>query len=163
MAKPIQIDFAVRDHEAELRERLAAAPTEHAAAILEFLDLLEVLHKRNVLSTIRGAVGAGDELVGHLAKAAAQPESVRAMRNMLALAKILGSIDPELIEAVQRSIPPQVKDRIARRQTPAPSIWKIVRTFWSPPVRGVLMAFGLMLGGIGYYLNKETASTADRA
>ena len=163
MAKPIQIDFPVRDHEAELRERLAAAPTEHAAAILEFLDLLEVLHKRNVLSTIRGAVGAGDELVGHLAKAAAQPESIRAIRNMLAMVKILGSIDPEVIEAVQRSIPPQFKDRNARRQTPAPSIWKMIRTFWSPPVQRVLFAWGLMLAGIGYYMNKETPSTADEA
>ncbi|MGC2297229.1 MAG: hypothetical protein WA476_00395 [Acidobacteriaceae bacterium] len=163
MAKPIQIDFPVRDHQAELKERLADAPAEHAAAILELLDLLEVLHERNALSTIRGAIGAGDDLVGHLAKAAAQPESIRAMRNMLAMAKILGSIDPEVIEAVQRSIPPQVTDRTARRQTPAPSFWKIVRTFWSPPARRVLMALGLMLGGIGYCLNKETPSTADKA
>jgi uncharacterized protein YjgD (DUF1641 family) len=163
MARPIQIDFPVRDHRAELQQRLADAPTEHAAAILEFLDLLDVLHKRNVLSTIRGAVGAGDDLIGHISKAAAQPESIRALRNLLALSKILGSIDPELIESVQRSIPPQFKDRYARRQTPAPGFFQIARTFWSVPVRRALMAVGLVLAGIGYYMSKDTPSTADKA
>ncbi len=163
MAKPVQIDFPVRDHKAELQQRLAEAPTEHAAAILELLDLLDVLHQRNVLTTLRGAVGAGGELVGYVAHAAAQPESIRAMRNLLAMAKIIGQIDPELIDAVQRSIPPQFKDRNARRETPAPSFWKMLRTFWSPPVQRVLFAWGLMLSGIGHYLNKEAPSTADRA
>ena len=163
MAKPIQVDFPVRDRGAELQQRLAEAPTEHAAAILEMLDLLDVLHEQNVLSTVRGAVGAGGELVGYVARAAAQPESIRAMRNMLALAKIVGQIDPELIEAVQRSIPPQFKDRNARRQTPAPSFWRMARTFWSPPVRRVLFAWGLMLAGVGHSMNKEAPSTADEA
>jgi hypothetical protein len=54
MAKPIQVDFPVRDHKAELQMRLAEAPTEHAAAILELLDLLDTLHQRNVLTTLRG-------------------------------------------------------------------------------------------------------------
>ncbi len=48
MAKAIQVDFPVRDHKAELQMRLAEAPTEHAAAILELLELLDVLHERNV-------------------------------------------------------------------------------------------------------------------
>ena len=163
MAKAIQIDFPVRDHEAELQQRLAAAPTEHAAAILDFLELLDVLHKRNVLSTIRGVVGAGDDLVGHISKAAAQPESIRAMRNMLTAFKIMGSIDPEVFEAVSKSIPAQFKDHNLRRDTPRPSIWKIIRTFWSPPVQRLLFAWGLMLAGIGHYMNKETPSTADEA
>ncbi len=163
MAKAIQVDFPVRDHKAELQMRLAEAPTEHAAAILELLELLDVLHERNVLSTIRGAVGASDDLIGHISKAAAQPESIRALRNLLAAFKIVGQIDPEIIEAVGRSIPPEFKDRNVRRGTPKPSLWKIVRTFWSPPVQRLLFAWGLMLAGIGHYMNKEAPSTADEA
>ncbi|HEX4312197.1 MAG TPA: DUF1641 domain-containing protein [Acidobacteriaceae bacterium] len=162
MAKPIQIDIPVRDHQKEIQQRLAEAPTEHAAALLEFLELLEVLHDRKVLSALRGAVGASDEIVSQIAKAAAQPESIRGLRNMLALAKIFGEIDPELIDAVQRSIPPQLRDRNLRRQTPAPSIFQIARTVWSPPARRALMAFGLVLAGVGYYMNKERPSTADK-
>ncbi|MGA7522483.1 MAG: hypothetical protein WBW84_08365 [Acidobacteriaceae bacterium] len=163
MAKPIQLDFPPRNHQAELQQRLAEAPAEHAAAILEFYELLEVLHEQKVLATLRGAVAAGDDLVSHLAQAAAQPETIRAMRNFIALTKIFGQIDPELFEAMQRSIPPQFKDRNLRRQTPPPSLWAIARTLWSPPVRRALFAGGLMLAGIGYYMNKERPSTADQA
>jgi uncharacterized protein YjgD (DUF1641 family) len=163
MAKPIQLDFPARNHQAELQQRLDSAPTEHAAALLEFYELIEVLHQQKVLSTLRGAVAASDDLVGQLAKAAAEPETIRAFRNFISLTKIFGQIDPELFEAVQRSIPPQLKDRDLRRRTPPPSLWAIARTLWSPPVRRVLFAGGLMLAGIGYYMNKDRPSTADQA
>jgi uncharacterized protein YjgD (DUF1641 family) len=162
MAKPIQLDFPPRNHQAELQQRLANAPTEHAAAILEFYELLEVLHEQKVLAGLRGAVAAGDDLVGQVAKAAAQPEAIRALRNLISLSKILGQIDPELIESVARSIPPQLTDRHLRRQTPAPSLWTLARTFWSPPVRRALLATGFVLAGIGYYMNKDHPSPADR-
>lgn len=163
MAKPIQLDFPPRSVKAELQQRLAEAPAEHAAAILELLELIQVLHERNVLSTLRGAVGAGENLVSYAAHAAAQPESIRAMRNFLALSKIFGKLDPELIEAVERSIPAQLQDRNERRMTPAPSFWKIGKLFLSAPVRRALMASGFILAGIGYYMNKEVPSSADRA
>jgi uncharacterized protein YjgD (DUF1641 family) len=161
MAKPIQLDFPARDRQAELQKRLAEAPVEHAEAILDFLDLLDVLHREDVLSTLRGLVGAGDDLVGHIAKAAAQPESIRAIRNFLSLSKLFGKLDPELIESIERSITPQLTDRNLRRQSPTPSLWKIARTFWSPPVRRALLATGFVLAGIGYYMNHERP--ADRA
>jgi len=154
MAKPIQLDFPARDRNAELHQRLANAPTEHAEAILDFLELLETLHTSNVLSTLRGAVGAGDDLVGHLAKAVAQPESVRAMRNFIALTKLFGQMDPAMIEAIQRSIPAQFTDRC--HDTPPPSLWRIAKTFWSAPVRRALMATGFVLAGIGAYMARET-------
>jgi len=163
MAKPIQLDFPPRNRQAELEERVANAPAEHAAAILEFYELLQVLHEQKVLATLRGAVAAGDDLAGHIAKAAAQPETIRAMRNFIALTKLFGQIDPELIEAVARSIPPQLMDRNLRRQTPTPSLWKIARTFFSPPVRRALLATGFVLAGVGYYMNKERPATADQA
>jgi uncharacterized protein YjgD (DUF1641 family) len=155
MAKPIQLDFVVREPEVELQQRLASAQTEHAAAIVDFLELLEVLHRRNVLSTLRGAVGAGDELIGHISEAAAQPESVRGIRNMLAVAKIVGQIDPELIEEMCKSIPPEFMDRSARSRSRAPGIWKTFRLLRSAPFRRVLFAFGLTLAHIGRFMNNE--------
>lgn len=163
MAKPIQLDFPPRNHKAELQQRLADAPAEHAAALLDFIDLIEVLHQNNVLETLRGAAGAGDALATHLARTAAQPETIRAMRNFIALTKLFAQIDPELIESVQRAIPPQLSDLRLRRQMPTPSLWKIARTFWSPPVRRALLATGFVLAGVGYYMNKERPSTADQA
>lgn len=162
MAKPIQLDFPARDRQAELQRLLAEAPVEHAEAILEFLDLLEVLHQQKVLSTLRGAVGAGDDLVTHVAQTVSQPEFVRAMRNFLALSKLFGQLEPEFIEAVERSIPRQLKNCDDCRPTPVPGLWQIARTFWSPPVRRALFAAGIILAGVGHYMNRETPRKASQ-
>lgn len=156
MAKPIQLDFPARDHQAEMQQRLSAAPTEHAAAILEFLELLEVLHRHNVLSTLQGAVGAGGDLIGQISKAAAQPESIRALRNAIALAKLLGQIDPELIETIQKAIARSPGARGDSRPA-APGLWKIAKTFWSPTVRRTLFATGVVMAAVGGYLEKRRA------
>lgn len=163
MAKPIQLDIPTRDHKAELQRRLAEAPAEHAAAILDFLDLLETLHQHNVLSTLRGAVGAGDTLVTHLSNGVSRPESVRAIRNFLALTKLFAQMDPELVESVQQSLPAQLKDRHLRQAEPAPGLWTILRTFFSPRVRRALLATGFVLAGVGAYMNRETPGLADHA
>lgn len=162
MAKPIQLDFPTRDHQLELEHWLKEATVEHAAALIEFIDLIEEMHRHNVLNTLRGAVGAGDNIISTLSSAAAQPEAIRAMRNFIALSKLLGQIDPELIEAVQRSIPPALRDNRLRRGTRPPSLFALARTLWSPPVRRALMATGFILAGIGYYLNKERPRSADQ-
>jgi uncharacterized protein YjgD (DUF1641 family) len=156
MAKPIQLDFPARDHEAELRQRLSEAPIEHAAAILEFLELLQVLHERNILSTLRGAAGAGDNLIGQLSRAAAQPDSVRAMRNAIALAGIFSQIDPALIETIRKAIAPGSEGRNPSSGE-TPGFWKIARTLWSPPVRRTLFAAGIVLAAIGGYLERRHA------
>jgi uncharacterized protein YjgD (DUF1641 family) len=154
MAKPIQLDFPARDRQAEMQQRLSAAPTEHAAAILEFLELLEILHERNVLNTLRGAVGAGENLIGQLSKAAAQPDSIRGMRNVIALTRILSQIDPELIETIQKAISSAQSPRNEPSQQ-APGLFKIVRTLWSPPVRRALFAGGVILAAVGGYLERR--------
>jgi len=155
MAKAIQLDLPARDRRAELQKRLAEAPAEHAEAILEFLELLEVLHQQNVLSTIRGAVGAGDSLVTSVSKAMAQPESVRAMRNLIALSRILGRIDPELIHAVEKSMAVLPGNAQPDGRPRIPSLLQIAKLWWSPSVRRSLFAGGLLLAGVGLYLEKR--------
>lgn len=152
MAKPIQLDFPARDRRAEVQQRLAEAPAEHAAAILEFLELLEVLHERKVLSTLRGAFGAGGDLAGYIAHASAQPESIRALRNAITIAKILGQIDPELLEAIQQSVPQRSADQLQSR---APGLWRTIRILSSPSARRTIFAAGLILVGIGKYLERS--------
>jgi uncharacterized protein YjgD (DUF1641 family) len=154
MAKPIQLDFPARDHQAEMQQRLAQAPAEHAAAILEFLELLEVLHQHNVLSTLRGAAGAGGSLIEQISAAAAQPDSVRALRNAIAMARILSQIDPELIATIQKAIE-SGREAHAQPAWKGPGLWKIARTLWSPPVRHTLFAGSLVLVAIGGYLERK--------
>jgi uncharacterized protein YjgD (DUF1641 family) len=81
-----------------LRKRLDEAPVEHAEALLESYELLQQLHDHGVFQLLRGALGARDKLVEAAVDAAKSDESVRAIRNVIILGKMLGSINPEVLQ-----------------------------------------------------------------
>lgn len=159
MAKPVQLDFPPRNLDAERSRILADLPQKHAEALADLLALAEDLRRHNVINTLRGAVGAGGQLITYLSEAAAQPETARGLRNLIALAKILSSVNPELIEAIQRSMPRSWTDPAARGESTAtPSLWKVARTLTSPPVRRALFGAGMVLAGVGVYMSRDKAT-----
>lgn len=156
MAKPIQLDFPPRNMEEERRRLLADLPVEHAEALADLLALAEDLRRHNVINTVRGAVGAGGQLVTYLSEAMAQPETARGLRNLIALAKLLGSVNPELIETIQSSLPESWRDPAARGETTrTPSLWKVARTLTSPPARRALLGAGMVLAAVGIYMSRD--------
>jgi uncharacterized protein YjgD (DUF1641 family) len=98
MARPISLELPPRDPREELRKRLDEAPVEHAEALLESYELLQQLHDHGVFQLLRGALGARDKLVEAAVDAAKSDESVRAIRNVIILGKMLGSINPEVLQ-----------------------------------------------------------------
>jgi uncharacterized protein YjgD (DUF1641 family) len=100
MARPIAFDLPPRDPRIELRKRLEEAPIEHAEALLDSYELLQQLHDRGVLQLVRGLVGASDRVVETAVDASRSDESVRAIRNALILGKMLGAINPEVLQCV---------------------------------------------------------------
>lgn len=118
MANPIAFQPKPIDPRFELQRRLDAAPLQHAEALLVAFDLLEEAHKQGVLDLMHGAIGSQNALLGKLAEYAKQPESLSAMRNLLALGRMLSSIDPEALQPP----PPEEKPR---------SLWQILRSLRS--------------------------------
>ena len=53
---------------------------------------------------MRGALGAGDKLVEAAVGAASSAKSVRAIRNTVILAKMLGSINPDVLQAIANAV-----------------------------------------------------------
>jgi uncharacterized protein YjgD (DUF1641 family) len=100
MARPISLELPHRDPREELRSRLEAAPIEHAEALLDSYQLLQQLHDKGVFHLLRGALTASDKIVESAVETARSDESIRALRNSIILAKMLGSIDPELLQGV---------------------------------------------------------------
>lgn len=100
MARPIPLQLPPRDPREELRKRLEEAPLEHAEALLDSYKLLQQLHNHGVFELLRGALGASDKLIEATVDAAKSDESVRAIRNAIILAKILGSINPDVLQSV---------------------------------------------------------------
>lgn len=98
MARPISLELPPRNPRQELRKRLDEAPIEHAEALLDSWELLQQLHDHGVFQLLRGALGASDKLIETAVDAAKSDESVRAIRNALIFAKMLGSINPEVLQ-----------------------------------------------------------------
>src|SRR6266403_5374374 len=105
MAQPIPLILPARDPRAELQARLQNAPVDHAEALLAAYEVLQGLHDRGVFELLRGALGSSDKVIEIIVEAAKTPEAIRGIRNTIILAKILGSIEPELVEGFARALP----------------------------------------------------------
>jgi uncharacterized protein YjgD (DUF1641 family) len=100
MARPIPLELPARDPREELRKQLEQAPVKHAEALLDSYELLQQLHDHGVFELLRGALGASDKLIETAVDAAKSDEAIRAIRNAIILGKILGAINPDVLQSV---------------------------------------------------------------
>jgi uncharacterized protein YjgD (DUF1641 family) len=100
MAQPIPLQLPPRDPREELRNRLDQAPIAHAEALLDSYELLQQLHDHGVFELLRGALSASDKLIETAVDASKSDESVRAIRNAIILGKMLGAINPDVLQCV---------------------------------------------------------------
>jgi uncharacterized protein YjgD (DUF1641 family) len=104
MAQPIRTFTPHRDEREEVRTQVENAPVEHGRAVLAAYQLLQDAQDRGVLDILRGAIGAGDAIIDKASQIANTPDSVRAIRNFLALSRVFASLDPEKVDAVANAI-----------------------------------------------------------
>lgn len=147
MAHPIAFKPAPVDHKFELQRRLAAAPNEHAESLLVLFDLLETAHRQGILDLLDGALASKDTILGKLAYYAKQPEGIAAIRNLLAGAKILSVIDPELLDHLAKVLG-EATTAHQQEQTP-PSLFALARRATSEDSRRGLSFVTLILSGLG--------------
>lgn len=136
MANPIAFQPREVDPRFELERRLRNAPLQHAETLLVLFDLLEEAHTQGLLDLLHGAVGSKDAILGKLAEYAKQPESTTAIRNVVILGRLLGSIDPETLKS-------------ALRQNQSPSLWQIFRSVRSEDGRRGLSRITSLLTALG--------------
>ncbi len=163
MAQRIRDAAPPHDGRAQLASRLRTAPTEHAEAVLAAYEVLQGLHDRGVLDLMRGTLGAGDRIVEIAVGAAATPESIRAVRNLLLLGKALGAIEPAFLADVTRAVPEALAEAYAV-ETPPPGMVKLVRTFFSRDFRRGLAVANDLIVALGRNLPARggPAQTAPR-
>src|SRR5262245_54382840 len=98
MAQPVHLELPANDPRAEFMARVQNAPAKHAEALLSAYEVLQGLHNRGVLELMRGAIGSSDKVLEIIVEGANAPEAIRGIRNLTILARVLGSIEPELLE-----------------------------------------------------------------
>ena len=164
MAHPITFKPKPVDPQLELMKLVESAPREHAVALLALWDTLQTAHDKGILDLAKGLIGGKDIITGKLAEAANLPESVAAIRNGMAMARILGSLDPEMLQRMAKAMggnPVQAEEQRQHKaeeegrgsheepekEEKPPSLWRIFRTATSADGRR----------GIGYTLGLLTA------
>jgi uncharacterized protein YjgD (DUF1641 family) len=154
MAQPIPLELPAREPRAELQTRLQNAPAAHAEALLAAYEVLQGLHDRGALELMRGALGSSDKVIEILVEASKTPESIRGIRNIIILAKILGTVQPELIEGFARSVPEALAETKACDPKP-PGFWGILKQFGNRDFRRGLVLVNSMLQAFGRNLPSE--------
>ncbi|MFC4425013.1 DUF1641 domain-containing protein [Deinococcus navajonensis] len=114
MARPV--DFDPRSLAPTPPERVAASTAQSADALEEALELLRALHEHRVLHTLVRVAQGGQGLSLHALEVLNEPGSVRAVRNLLELVKVLGSIEPEVLASVAGALSDGLKEGARRVQ-----------------------------------------------
>jgi uncharacterized protein YjgD (DUF1641 family) len=148
MAQPIPLNLPERDPRAELQARLQNAPQEHAEALLAAYEVLQGLHDRGVFELLRGALGSSDKVIEIIVETAKTPESIRGIRNVITLTKILGSIEPELVEGFAKSLPEAIAYTKAH-DSKSPGFFGILKQFAHKDFRRGLVLVNALLAAFG--------------
>ena len=147
MAKPVAFIPITVDFEADLRRRFEKAPAEHAAALLAAYDVIEAAHQQGLLSILHGMILSKETIITVLAKYAAEPGSIVAIRNLLTSAKLLGELDPELLENLTKVMGKATEEH--KQEAQPPSLWQLYRRATSEDSRRGLSFMTLVLSGLG--------------
>ncbi|MBB5233991.1 DUF1641 domain-containing protein [Deinococcus budaensis] len=156
MAKAI--DFDARSLRPTLQEQVAAGTAQSADALLEALALLRELHQHKVLHTLLRAVQGGEGLSVQALEVLNEPGSVRALRNLLELVKLLGSIEPEAISTVSGALADGVRAGAERvRQREPIGLGELLSLSRDPDLGLALGALVDVLRGFGRGLREREA------
>ena len=144
MAHPITYTPQPVDPHLELMRKVEAAPREHAEALLVAWDLLQTAHDQGILDLLQGLVGGRDMVAGKLASALVMPETINAIRNLIALGRILAAVEPDMLHRLAKAMDGGMA--ASHPDGPTPSMFRILRQATSPAgKRGLSFAVGLLV------------------
>ena len=153
MAHPITFVPKKHDPQKELLERVQAAPAEHAEALLTAWEVLQTAHDKGMLDLAKGLIGGKDVIAGKLAEAANLPESVAAIRNAMAGARLLGAVDPDMLQRLAQAMEGASAEH--KREEKPPSLWQLFKRATSEDARRGLSYMTHVLTALGRATRKE--------
>lgn len=144
MAHPITFTPQPIDPHMELMRKVEAAPREHAEALLVAWDTLQTAHDQGLLDLLQGLMGGRDIIAGKLAEAVVLPESVAAIRNLIALGRIVAALNPDMLHRLAKAMDQGMQ--VPKTDAETPSMFRILRQATSPAgKRGLSFAVQLLV------------------
>jgi uncharacterized protein YjgD (DUF1641 family) len=150
MARAIGLEGIPRNAREELSRKLEQAPEQHAEALLETYELLQQLHDSGALRLLRGVLRSGDLLLDTAVNAAKSDEAIRGLRNAIILVKMLGSINPDLLQGCANAV-----SETFGCQKPVvepPGLFKLFAEFRNPELRRSMALIDKFLENLGNQL-----------
>ncbi len=147
MANPITFTPQPIDPHLELMRKVEAAPREHAEALLVAWDVLQTAHDQGILDLLHGLLGGRDVIADKLAAALVLPESINAIRNLIAMGRILAALDPDMLHRLAKAMDQGMQGPQPDGETP--SMFRLLRQAASPAGKRGLSFAVQMLVAIG--------------
>ena len=150
MARPIGLEGMPRNAREDLRRKLEEAPEEHAEALLESYELLQQFHDSGALRLLRGVLRSGDLLLDTAVNAAKSDEAIRGLRNAIILARMLGSINPDLLQGYANAVSETLGCQ--KPVVEPPGLFKLLAEFRHPELRRSMALINKFLESFGNQL-----------
>ncbi len=151
MAQAIDFNLPDRDAKEPLRQQLRSAPEAHVEALLNAYAILQLLQDKGILELVKGALGSGEKVLAVMTETMESDAVIRTMRNLVVFLKIIGSIEPEVLEGVLKAFSQQ-KEK-AKGQKP-PGLFHLLAKLSNPDSRRVLAPMAAAVESLGQQLKK---------
>lgn len=115
MAEAISYDHRLRNVKQELYQQLSAAPGKHVEAVLDVYAILQLLHDKGIFEVIKDALGSGERVMEILTDTMEKDEVIRTIRNLTIFVKIIGSIEPDLLEKIMNAVSKEFENTKAKK------------------------------------------------
>jgi uncharacterized protein YjgD (DUF1641 family) len=161
MAQPIALEIPPRDARKELLARLEKAPAEHAEALLDAYELIEQAHDAGVFEVLRGVLSAKDKVVEAAVRETETPEAIYALRNAIILGKMMGSINPELLQCIAFA----VGETLGSERRPViepPGLFSLLGQFRRKELRRSVALINKFLETLGSRLKEKGCSPSSK-
>lgn len=159
MAQPLLFTPPLRDLRRELIHHLEKAPQEHVEALLDLYAILQLLRDKGLLEIAKGILGSGEQVLGILTETIETDEVVRAVRNLVIFIKVLGAIEPEILEKIVRDLSASI-DRVKGEKPPG--ILKLMGSVAKAPARRALVPIVTSIRSAGENLGRRKATHPKR-
>lgn len=155
MAQPIEFAHPLRNPHAELYQQLQNAPQEHVEALLDVYAILQLLHDKGLLEIVKDTLGSGEKVLGILTETMETNEVVRTIRNLIIFLKLIGSVEPEILERAMSAVSSSLE---AAKEKEPPTLLHLFGQLRSQESRRALAPVAAALQAVGSSLPqvKET-------
>jgi uncharacterized protein YjgD (DUF1641 family) len=106
------------------------------------------LHDRGIFDALKGVLSSSDFILGQLVATANTPETIRAIRNLLVLGKVLGEIEPEALARLAAAVPEGLAQTPDKKAGP-PGLFSILQKLNNPDCRRAMSFTATLLESLG--------------